>query len=123
MGLNKVILQGRLTDDVELRYTPEGTAVANFTLAVQRNFKQDGEYKADFIDIVVWRKRAENCANYLAKGRQVVVEGRWQQRSYTTDDGDKRYVDEVVANNVQFLDYGDKNKDNEQNEENVEVPF
>jgi len=106
--LNKVILIGRLTDDPELRYTPNGTAVCNFTLAVQRNFRnRQGEYDTDFIDIVVWRKQAENCANYLSKGRLVAAEGRLQIRSYETDDGQRRRVTEVVANNVQFLEWPD----------------
>lgn len=126
--LNKVIIIGRLTDSPELRYTPNGNAVCNFTLAVQRNFKnKQEEYDADFIDITIWRKQAENCANYLDKGQMAAVEGRWQQRSYETDNGNKRYVDEVVANNVQFISSKQQNKeDNQQknkNEEDIEVPF
>jgi len=102
--MNKVILIGRLGQDPELRYTPNGVAVCNFSIAVQRPFtNQQGERDVDWVDIVVWRKQAENCANYLAKGRQVAVEGRLQVRSYETDEGQRRRVTEVVANNVQFL--------------------
>ena len=103
--LNKVILIGRLTQDPELRYTPNGTAVAKFTLAVNRSFKnKQGEREADFIDIVVWQRQAENCANYLGKGRLVAVEGRLQIRSYDDSQGIRRKASEVVADNVRFLD-------------------
>jgi single-strand DNA-binding protein len=103
--MNVVILIGRLTKDVELRYTQAGKAVATFTLAVDRQFaNQQGEREADFIQIVSWGKLAEICANHLGKGRMVAVEGRLQIRSYETEDGQKRKVAEVVANSVQFLD-------------------
>ncbi|HHT72021.1 MAG: single-stranded DNA-binding protein [bacterium] len=104
--LNKVILIGRLTRDPELRYTASGIPVGRFTLAVDRSFtNQQGERETDFIDIVVWRKLAEVCANNLGKGRLVAVEGRLQIRSYETQDGQKRRVAEVVADNVRFLDW------------------
>jgi single-strand DNA-binding protein len=99
--LNKVVLVGRLTRDVELRQTQTGTAVANFTLAVDRRKKDDG---CDFIDIVVWQKLAENCAQYIGKGRMVAVDGRIQVRNYEASDGTKRKAVEVVAEGVQFLD-------------------
>ncbi len=103
--LNKVSLVGRLTRDVELRYLGNGTPVANFTLAVNRTFKnKSGEREADFINIVVWRKQAENCANYIGKGSLVAVSGRLQSRSYDTAEGQRRYVTEVVADEVHFLD-------------------
>lgn len=103
--LNKVILIGRLTRDPELRYTPSGVPVGNFTLAVDRPFlNQQGEREADFIRIVVWRKLAEVCANNLAKGRLVAVDGRIQVRSYDAADGQRRQASEVVADNVRFLD-------------------
>lgn len=103
--MNKVILIGRLTKDPELRYTTSNTPVATFTLAVNRTFtNQNGEREADFINIVVWRKQAENCKNYINQGSQVAVEGRIQTRSYDDQNGTKRYVTEVVADNVQFLD-------------------
>lgn len=102
--MNRVILIGRLTRDPELRYTSSNIATASFSLAVDRNFtNQNGEREADFINIVVWRKQAENCKNYLTKGSQVAIEGRIQTRSYDGQDGQKRYVTEVVADNVQFL--------------------
>jgi len=105
-SLNKVFLIGNLTRDPELRYIPSGTAVANFGLAVNRIYTtQDGERKEDvcFVDIVTWSKTAENCANYLAKGRPVFIEGRLQFRSWETEDGQKRSKLEVVADRVQFL--------------------
>ena len=103
--LNSVILIGRLTRDPELRYTPNGVAVGGFTLAVDRPFtNQQGERETDFIDIVVWRRLAETCANNLSKGRLVAVRGRLQIRSYDTQDGQKRRVAEVVADEVRFLD-------------------
>ncbi|MGI6145024.1 MAG: single-stranded DNA-binding protein [Clostridia bacterium] len=103
--LNRAILIGRLTKDPELRYTPNGVAVASFTLAVDRPFtNQQGEREADFIPVVVWRKQAENCANYIGKGSLVAVEGRIQVRTYDAKDGQRRWVTEVVADNVRFLD-------------------
>ena len=99
--LNRIILIGRLTRDPELKYTTNGTAVVNFTLAVNRKFNRD---ETDFIDIVAWRGLAENCANYLSKGRLAAVEGRLQIRSYEANDGTKRKVAEVIANDVRFLE-------------------
>lgn len=105
--LNRIVLVGRLTRDPELRYTPNGVPVANFTLAVDRGFaNQQGERQTDFIDIVVWRKLAELCGQYLGKGRLVALEGRLQIRSYETQEGQKRKVAEVVADNIRFLDKG-----------------
>ena len=103
--MNKVILIGRLTRDPELRYTGSNIAVATFTLAVNRPFTgPNGERETDFINIVVWRKQAENVKNYISQGSQVAVEGRIQTRSYDDQNGQKRYVTEVVADNVQFLE-------------------
>lgn len=102
--LNRVILIGRLTRDPELKYIPSGTPVASFTIAVDRNFSnKQGERETDFVPIVVWRKPAENCANYLGKGSLVAVDGRLQVRSYEQD-GQRRYITEVVAEDVRFLD-------------------
>ena len=102
--MNKVFLIGRLTRDPELRYTGNNTAVASFSIAVNRNFtNQSGEREADFINIVVWRKQAENVKNYLTQGSQVAIDGRIQTRSYDDQDGKKRYVTEVIADNVEFL--------------------
>jgi single-strand DNA-binding protein len=103
--LNRVILIGRLTRDPELRYTPSGVAVAQFTLAVDRPFTRDGgEREADFIPIVTWRQLAETCANYLRKGRLTAVEGRIQVRNYENSEGRRVYVTEVIADNVRFLE-------------------
>lgn len=103
--MNKVFLIGRLTRDPELRYTGSNLPVATFSIAVNRNFaNQNGEREADFINIVVWRKQAENVKNYLTQGSQVAIDGRIQTRSYDGEDGKKRYITEVVADNVQFLD-------------------
>ena len=104
--LNKAILIGRLTKDPEVRYTQSGTAVCTFTLAVDRKFakKDSGQPTADFIPIVAWRKLAEIIGNNLIKGRRISVEGRIQVRSYDAQDGSKRYVTEVVADEVEFLD-------------------
>lgn len=99
--MNQVVLIGRLCADPELRYTNNGTAVANFTLAVDRRFSK--EKQVDFINIVVWKAQAENCAKYIAKGSQVAVEGRIQTRKYQDRDGNNRTAFEVVANSVQFL--------------------
>ncbi len=108
--LNKVVLIGRLTRDPELRYTPGGVAVTRFTLAVDRPFtNQQGEREADFIPIVVWRAQAETSAKYLNKGRLVAVAGRIQTGSYETPDGQRRYTTDVVADEVRFLDWGDRN--------------
>ena len=101
--MNKIILIGRLTRDPELRYTPNGAAVCSFTLAVDRRANQNGEREADFINIVVWNKAGENCAKYLTKGRQAAVEGRLQIRNYDGNDGQKRWVTEVIADNVEFI--------------------
>ena len=102
--MNKVFLIGRLTRDPELRYTGSNIPVATFSLAVNRNFtNQSGEREADFINIVVWRKQAENVKNYLTQGSQVAIDGRIQTRSYDDQNGQRRYVTEVVADNVEFL--------------------
>lgn len=102
--LNRIVLIGRLTKDPELRYTPNGKAVAGFTLAVDRAFRnQQGEKEADFINIVVWGAQAENSANFLSKGKLAAVDGRLQIRSYDGQDGQKRWITEVVADNVRFL--------------------
>jgi single-strand DNA-binding protein len=104
--LNRSILIGRLVRDPELRYTPAGVAVTQFTLAVDRPFtnSQTKEKEADFINCVAWRQLAETCANYLRKGRLTAVEGRIQVRNYDNNEGKKVYVTEVVADNVRFLE-------------------
>ena len=115
--MNKVFLIGRLTRDPELRYTGNNTAVASFSLAVQRNFaNQQGEREADFFNITVWRKQAENVKNYLTQGSQVAIEGRLQTRTYDDANGQKRYVTEVVADNVEFI--GSRNSSGNSNNMN-----
>lgn len=108
--LNRVILIGRLTKDPEMRYTPAGVAVTQFTLAVDRPFTSggQGEREADFIPIVTWRQLAETCANYLRKGRLTAVEGRIQVRNYENNEGKRVYVTEVIADNVRFLESGNR---------------
>jgi len=122
--LNKVILIGRLTKDPELRYTPTGTAVASFTLAVNRKrANQQGEREADFIPVVVWQKQAENCANYIGKGSLVAVDGRLQVRTYDAKDGQRRWVTEVVAEDVRFLDRRESGGSQGTNSFGTEVDF
>ena len=115
--MNKVFLIGRLTKDPELRFSSgSGIAVATFGLAVERKYKgQGGERQVDFINIVAWRKLAEHIANYVSKGRLVAISGSIQTRKYQAQDGSNRYVTEVVAEEVKFLDYG-KESQNSNNE-------
>jgi len=141
--MNNVVLIGRLTRDPELRYIPvTGTAVTKFNLAVDRGLSKDkkqeleakGQPTADFINITVWGRMAENAANYLVKGRLVGIQGRIQTGSYDKD-GTRVYTTEVVANNVEFLEWGDKtNKTSNDNSwdsgiegfhtvDNADIPF
>lgn len=104
--MNRVVLVGRLANDPNFRYTASGVAVAGFTLAVDRPFKnQQGEREADFVDIVAWRSLAENCAQHLGKGRLVAIEGQLRVDSGKTKDGGFRKTVKVVAERVQFLDW------------------
>ncbi|MHC5250414.1 single-stranded DNA-binding protein [Enterococcus sp. LJL90] len=113
--INNVVLIGRLTKNPDLRYTASGVAVATFTLAVNRNFKnQEGNTEADFINCVIWRKPAETLVNYAKKGSLIGVTGAIQTRNYENQQGQRVYVTEVVANNFQLLesknsDFGQKN--------------
>jgi single-strand DNA-binding protein len=103
--INRVVLVGRLTRDVELRYTPAGVAVGSFSLAVNRQFTNaQGEREADFINAVIWRKSAENFANFTSKGSLVAVEGRLQTRNYENNQGQRVYVTEVVVDNFSLLE-------------------
>lgn len=104
--LNKVILQGRLVADPELRHTGGGVAWASFRLAVDRDFKnkETGERSADFLSIVAWRQTAVFVEKYLSKGRMVIVEGKLQSRTYDDQEGNRRYITEVVADSVYFAD-------------------
>lgn len=142
-SMNKVFLMGNLTRDPELRYVPSGSAVANFTVAVNRPYKDSaGEKKEDvsFIRVVVWGKMAEICGEYLSKGRPVLVEGRLKSRTWEGTDGQKKSALDVVANSVQFLGargdkpqktgsdmeepgYGVESIDLDQNSGGSEIPF
>ena len=103
--MNRVTLVGRLTAKPELRYTGSNLPYARFTIAVNRTFRNnDGQTDADFINVIVWRKQAENVCNFLDKGRLVSVDGRLQTGSYTDKDGNRRYTTDVVADSVQFLE-------------------
>lgn len=102
--INQVTLVGRLTKDPELRYTPDGKAVSNITLAVNRNFRNTaGDYEADFVHCTIWNKTAENTAQYCRKGSIIGITGRIQTRRYDNQEGKKVYVTDVVAELVQFI--------------------
>ena len=108
--INGVVLTGRLTRDVDLRYTQSGDAVGTFNLAVDRRFKnQQGEREADFVQCVIWRKSAENFANFFHKGSLVGIEGRIQTRNYETQQGNRVYVTEVIVENFTFLERKSEN--------------
>ena len=103
--MNKIIIMGRVTKQVDVRYTPSQKVVCSFTLAVDRPFlNQEGKREADFIPVVVWGKAAELCGNSLAKGHRILVEGRLQIRSYDGKDGNRHWVTEIIANNVEFVE-------------------
>lgn len=102
--MNKVILAGRLTKDIEMRYTQTGKAIARFILSVNRRVSKDKEkQQADFIPIIVWNKLAEICSKYLTKGSQILVEGHLQIRDYVAQDGKKHYIVEVIAQKLEFM--------------------
>ena len=108
--INNVTLVGRMTDNAELRYTPNNQAVATFRLAVNRQFKnQNGEREADFINCVIWRQQAENLANWAKKGALIGITGRIQTRNYENQQGQRVYVTEVVADNFQLLEFNKQN--------------
>lgn len=130
MNFNKVFLAGNLTRDPETRYTPNGTAITVFGLAVNRRYKSEGEYKSEsnFFDVEVWKKQAENCSQYLSKGSGVLLEGylkqdRWEDHNT----GDKRSKVKIVATNVQFMtkkqDDAGKNDEQEGQEQSMTTHF
>jgi single-strand DNA-binding protein len=133
IDVNKVLLAGRLTRDPELRYTPSGVAVTTLPLAVNRKYtSKTGEKKEDtcYINVVVWQKTAELCAEHLGKGQAVFVEGRLQSRSWETEGGQKRSAIEVQAQRVQFLEWPDREapaeaaaSEEEEETPEEEVPF
>ena len=102
--MNKTIMTGRLTKDVEIRTTASDTKVAQFTLAVERPTSKDKEKQSDFFNIVAWGKLAELCGNYVKKGMKILVEGRFQVRNYDDKDGKRVYVTELFADNIEFLE-------------------
>ena len=104
--VNSIIISGRLTRDIELRYTPNGTPVAKLSLAFDRSYQKDGEWQQEtsYIDIVVWSKRAEQCAEFLHKGSPILVEGYLKTRTYVDKDNQNRKITEIVANKVNFLE-------------------
>ena len=117
--INRAVLTGRLTRDVDLRYTPSGAAVGNFTLAVDRQFtNQNNEREADFINCVIWRKSAENFANFTHKGALVGIDGRIQTRNYENQQGQRVYVTEVVVENFALLEPRSANNNNAGNSNN-----
>jgi single-strand DNA-binding protein len=122
--LNRTVLVGRLTKDPELRYTPNGVAVTNLTLAVERNFKNaQGEKETDFINCVIYRQSAEFAANYLAKGKLAAIDGRIQVRNYTDKESQKRYVTEVVGDNIYPLSPREREGSDSQPSANTAKPF
>lgn len=128
--MNKAIITGRLTTEPTLKATPSGVSVCSFTVAVQRRFKdQNGERGADFIPVVTWRGLADNCGKYLSKGKKVAVSGTIQTRTYEAQDGSKRYITEIVADEVEFLSQAQKQDDEyvpegfEIVEEDNDLPF
>ncbi len=115
--MNKVVLIGRLTKDPELKYTPgSGTAVTTVTLAIDRRFTKDNQKEADFIPVVIWGKSAESTAQHMQKGLLMGVSGRIQTRSYEAKEGGKRYVTEVIAEEIKFLQWAKDNNSNESHE-------
>lgn len=122
--MNKVTLIGRLTKDPELRYTSSNIAVVSFTLAVDRGYTSpNGERQADFLNIVVWRKPAENVKKFLTKGSQVAVDGSIQTRSYDDQNGQKRYITEILANSVEFLGSKGNTSSQQGTEKSAPTPY
>lgn len=122
--LNNVNLCGRLTRDIDLRYTQSGKAVGSFSLAVNRNFKNsDGDYEADFINCTIWGKSAENLANFVSKGSLINVSGRLNTRNYDNKQGQKVYVTEVIVENFDLLDSKNKKSDQKGSSHQSKDPF
>ncbi len=118
--MNRTFLIGRLIKDPELKFTPSGIANINFTLAVNRQYKnQNGETEADFINCVAWRKTAEILKQYTSKGSQIAVDGRIQTRNYEASDGTKRYLTEVICESIQLLG----NKKNQEQQKNAQYQY
>lgn len=117
--MNRTVLVGRLTKDPDLRYTSSGVAVASFLLAVNRSFKnQSGEREADFINCIIWRKAAENFANFTHKGSLVGVDGRIQTRNYENKEGNRVYVTEIIVENFDLLESKSSNQNSQSGQQN-----
>ncbi len=127
--INRTVLTGRLTKDVEIRYTNSGAAVASMTVAVNRTFKSEGQPDADFINVIAWKRQAENAAKFRRKGSLVGIDGRIQTRNYEGQDGRRVFVTEVVAESVQFLEPkqggngGGSPFNNQQNDDAVDISY
>ena len=106
--MNIAVILGRTTSDIDLKYTPSGTAVGTVTVAVDRDFQKDGKKETDFIPVVIWGKTAEFAATHIAKGNRMEVSGRIQVRNYDAKDGTKRYVTEIIAEKVKPIDWAEK---------------
>lgn len=121
--MNKVVLIGRLTKDPELRFAPTtGKAVTSITVAVDRRTKnKDGKREADFINVIIWGAQAEATANYMTKGRLIAVSGRLQTRVYEGKDGIKRYITEVIADEIKFLDWKKNSESNPDSDFDAEI--
>lgn len=115
--MNKVVIIGNNTKDVELRQTPTGTAVVQFSIAVKRNFKTNGQYESDFFECVAYNKTAELISQYVKKGDKVAIDGRLQTRNYTNKEGRKVYVTEIIVENVEFLA-----TKKQENQDTIEAP-
>ena len=113
--MNKVIISGRLTKEIELRYTPNGVPVGSFTIASNRRFKKEGQPEADFVNCIVWQKQAETAANMIGKGCRVNIVGRWETRNFEGQDGKRVFVNECVVEEMDFIDYAnDEKKESQQ---------
>ena len=129
MNLNKVLIAGNITKDIELKYIPSGTAVVSFGVAVNRSYTVNGETKKEvtFANIVAWGKTAEFISKYFSKGKPIFIEGRLSQRSWDDKEGRKQYRTEIIAENIQFVGYKkEENKEENKNEttyQDDEVPF
>ncbi len=121
--INTIIISGRLTRDVDLRYLPNGTPVAKLPIAFDRSYQKDGEWQQEtsYIDIVVWSKRGEQCAEYLHKGSPVLLEGYLRTRSYVDNNNQNRKITEIVAQKISFLEKSDISKEKNEEPSNTEA--
>jgi len=120
--INRVILIGRLSNDVELRYTPSGAAVSRFGIAVGGRPSKDGQDSVSFFTVVIWNKGAEIANQYLSKGKQVAIDGRLEQRTWTAQDGSRRSIVEIIADRLEFLSPSSQSNQNNNNNYNNNTP-